>query len=393
MSQQLISRSPDLKRLLDEGYDIEIRSGHLLVKSVPYVDSSKTIVFGTLVCPLDVSGDVTQRPSSHQAYFAGNHPCRSDGTKITAFEHGSGRQALAKNVLIDHSFSAMPKEEGGYRDFYHKITHYASVISNPARELDPTIKAQGCDVIVPSEEISVFCYLDSATSRAGIGAIAAKLEHKKIAVVGVGGTGSYILDFVAKTPVAEIHLFDGDMFQNHNAFRTPGAPSIDELREKPSKVNYLQKLYSKMHRKIISHEIFLDEESIANLRSMDFVFLCLDRGSIKPILSQCMEEWDIPFIDVGMGLDTVDGFLRGIVRVTLSSPKKRDHYKKRVSMADAIADNVYSKNIQIAELNALNASLAIIKWKKYCGVYQDLEHEHCSAYTINGNTIANEDQA
>ena len=39
MSQQLISRNPDLRRLREEGYDIELRAGHLLVKGVPYVDA------------------------------------------------------------------------------------------------------------------------------------------------------------------------------------------------------------------------------------------------------------------------------------------------------------------------------------------------------------------
>ncbi|WP_318271316.1 ThiF family adenylyltransferase [Sphingobacterium cellulitidis] len=46
-----------------------------------------------------------------------------------------------------------------------------------------------------------------------------KLERQKIAIIGLGGTGAYILDMVAKTPVKEIHLFDGDSFDQHNAFR------------------------------------------------------------------------------------------------------------------------------------------------------------------------------
>ena len=33
-----------------------------------------------------------------------------------------------------------------------------------------------------------------------------KLELRKIAILGLGGTGSYVLYFVAKTPVREIHL-------------------------------------------------------------------------------------------------------------------------------------------------------------------------------------------
>src|SRR4051812_31985269 len=112
MSQQLINRNPDLKRLRDDGFDIEVRSGFLLVKAIPYVNSDRCVKFGTLVCPLDLAGDVTQKPSSHQAWFAGDHPCRSDGTKIPGIVHGSGRQVLAKGVIVDHSFSAMPKNEG-----------------------------------------------------------------------------------------------------------------------------------------------------------------------------------------------------------------------------------------------------------------------------------------
>lgn len=393
MLQQLISHSPDLKRLLEEGYDIEVRSGHLMMKAVPYVDAKQNVRRGTLVCPLDVAGDATQRPSNHQAFFAGDHPCYHDGTKLKALEHSSARQTLAQDVVIDHSFSTKPRENGGYRDFHHKMTHYAAVIANPARTIDPTATAQGCQLVEPSEQDSVFCYLDTASSRAGIAAITAKLEHKKLAIVGLGGTGSYVLDLVAKTPVGEIHLFDGDFFSNHSAFRAPGAPSIDELRERPLKVAHLAKQYSRMHRRIIPHDSFMEEKNVDQLRGLDFVFLCLDRSNNKVVLIQRMEEWSMSFIDVGMGVETVEDSLRGIVRVTISTPQMRTHVRKRVPLSEGNGENEYSRNIQIAELNALNAALAVIKWKKYCGIYQDLEHEHCCAYTINGNTIANEDQA
>ena len=47
MSHQIISRSPDLKQLRDEGYDIEVKSGYLFIKDVPYVGSDKRIASGT----------------------------------------------------------------------------------------------------------------------------------------------------------------------------------------------------------------------------------------------------------------------------------------------------------------------------------------------------------
>jgi hypothetical protein len=55
-------------------------------------------------------------------------------------------------------------------------------------------------------------------------------------------------------------------------------------------------------------------------------------------------------------------------------------------------DDEYRQNIQIAELNTLNAALAVIRWKKHLGFYVDLEHEFSSTYTIDGNILINEDQ-
>ena len=54
-------------------------------------------------------------------------------------------------------------------------------------------------------------------------AVTRKLSLKNVAIVGLGGTGSYVLDLVAKTPVRQIHLDDGDMFLQHNAFGSPSA--------------------------------------------------------------------------------------------------------------------------------------------------------------------------
>jgi len=99
------------------------------------------------------------------------------------------------------------------------------------------VKAQTFRVIESKPEESVFNYIDTNSSRAEVEAISDKLKGRKIGIMGLGGTGSYVLDLVAKTPADEIHLFDGDEFAQHNAFRAPGAPSVDQLRTPPPKVS------------------------------------------------------------------------------------------------------------------------------------------------------------
>jgi hypothetical protein len=131
-------------------------------------------------------------------------------------------------------------------------------------------------------------------------------------------------------------------------------------------------------------------ENVEDLRDMSFVFMCLE-GPAKQIILEKLEEFGLPFIDVGMGVYLSEGFLGGILRVTTSTPTQRNHVRKRVSFAGDADRNEYATNIQIAELNALNAALAVIKWKKLAGFYQDLDFEHHCTYTIGGNMLRNED--
>ncbi|MBO9749677.1 hypothetical protein J7431_21210 [Xanthomonas phaseoli pv. dieffenbachiae] len=58
MSSSLISRSPELQRLRDEGFDLDIRDNHLLVKGIAYVTVDKTVAVGTLVIALHLTADV-----------------------------------------------------------------------------------------------------------------------------------------------------------------------------------------------------------------------------------------------------------------------------------------------------------------------------------------------
>jgi hypothetical protein len=60
-------------------------------------------------------------------------------------------------------------------------------------------------------------------------------------------------------------------------------------------------------------------------------------------------------------------------------------------LGEADNDNDYDKNIQIADLNAFNAVLAVIKWKKLFGFYADQEKEFFSTYTIDCNMLISED--
>lgn len=393
MSHLLINHSPDLKKLRDEGFEVEIKGAYLLVHNVPYVNSKKEISFGSLVTNLSLTADITIRPDTHVIYFIGEHPCNKDGNIIEGIKHQSQEQNLDSNngLITNHSFSSRPPK-GYYDDYYEKITTYVKIIMSQAEAINPDVKVKTFKVIENDEISNVFNYLDTNSSRAEINDMSNRLSGLKIAIIGLGGTGSYVLDLVSKTSVKEIHIFDGDILYQHNAFRIPGAISKEELDCKPKKVSYHFDIYSKIHKKntIVPHDYYINSSNLEEILEMDFVFICIDNSDFKEILINKLIENNNKFIDTGIGVDVIDGLIKGSIRITASDSSKNDHVKNRISFSDDGNDD-YSQNIQIAELNSLNASLAVIKWKKMFNYYHDLTKDYNSIYNIDINNIINDE--
>jgi hypothetical protein len=340
-----------------------------------------------LVSDLNLSGDKVNPPRDHVVKWVGEHPCDQNGVQLPHLVNQTVNEKINDDLLATLSFSQKPSTP--YPDYYQKMLGYIGILQGFAHAIDPKATAITFAVVKDDEEESIFCYLDTATSRAGISAVNDKLKKGKIAIVGLGGTGAYVLDLVAKTPIEEIHLFDGDDFLQHNAFRSPGAPSIDDLRKKQKKVERFIEVYSKIRRNIFPHSKFIDETNVAELNQMGFVFLCIEGANKRVIVNHLIEN-KIPFIDVGMGLSNQDNTLGGLVRATTCTPERNQHANTRIDFGEG-EHNDYSQNIQIADVNALNACLAVIKWKKLRGFYVDLGHEYNTVYGIDTNTLANDE--
>lgn len=383
-----INRSPDLKQLVDEGYEIEVKGGHLIVHQIPYVNNSRQIKYGKLITTLALNNDVTMKPDTHVMGFIGEYPCNKDGSIITAIKHSNPNRQIEDGLVMNYTFSNKPQK--GYDNYHHKVTQYIKIISAPAQSIDKTISAQTFKVIECNEDESVFLYTDSNSSRANINQLNEKFKGQRIGVIGLGGTGSYILDMVAKTPVDEILLFDSDELLQHNAFRAPGAVSVETLNKRIRKVDYYAANYSQMRRGIKAFPEKVTEVNIDLLKDLSYVFICIDSNKAKSVIISKLREFGVPFIDTGLGVNMANNDLVGSLRVTVGTPEKHDHIPNRIGVSET-DDNEYATNIQIADLNALNALMAVIKWKKMCSFYQDLKKEHNSTFVINTGQLIHED--
>jgi len=372
-------RSEDLARLASDGYELELtQGGHLLVKQVPYRTEAGTVDYGKIISPIEMNGDITVNPvGDHSTWFSGTPPFTSRNQQLIGVIDPNP-QEVAPGLTAGCRLSCKRGDGTQYPDYYEKITTYVGLIGAAARGLDPDATAITHGPCVVDSTDWPFEYVDTASGRAGIGVISGKLAGSKIAIVGLGGTGSYILDLVAKCPVAEIHLYDGDVFSTHNAFRAPGAPSLDQLRAGQAKVDYLAAIYSNMKRNIVLHPYSLTASNAAELQGMSFVFLAMEGGDIKRDLVTALEAAQLPFVDASLGVvkTTQDDRLLANVEVNGSTVDNRQTVHDRVDFGILNEDDPYEANIQIAELNAMNAAFAVLWWKKLMGVY----HHHTLYY-------------
>lgn len=368
MSQQLINRNPDLQRLQSEGLALEIRDGQIYVHHVPYLNSMQEVCDGTLAFTFSAHGDILNPPSDHTAHWIGETPYSLNGAEVPSLVNSvqNGWNGHDKTLYLSLYPDSLPNRR--YPDTYTKVSAYYKTISGHAWAKDKISAAKIKNSVTVCSEDGVFEYQDTNSARAGIVGLTNRLKGKKVAIIGLGGSGSYLLDFLAKTPVEEIHLFDDDVFFTHNAFRAPGAPSLQELESGEYKVKYFAAKYSVMHRHIISHNEKINEENISSLFGMDMVFMCVDSVKVRNFISRHLMEHNIPFIDSGLGLMMRKDSLAGQVRVTSFDGLHDGHIYTSFGKED-VDDEMYATNIQVAELNCMAALLMFIRWKRHLGFY------------------------
>lgn len=388
MSHLQINLSPDIIKLRNCGYEVLIKDNHLVIENIPYVNSRKTVCKGVLISKLAINQNNILPSKDHTVFFQGDPPCNENGQTLNIINN-SNKHSLSPNLIADHMFSSKPT--GGYKDYFHKMSAYIDMISPYAELIDSQYTPRTFRVHKDKFDKSSLAYVDTNATRASIGGINSKIAGLKIGIIGMGGTGSYILDSVSKTEVSEIHIFDSDVFSQHNAFRSPGATSYVDLGEAKPKVNYFYEMYSKMHNGIKAHNYKITSSNLEVLNNLDFIFIAIDQSQIKKILFEHLEMQNINFIDVGMGVDIIDDKLMASVRTCASVNDRRDHVWDRVSFDIDGNQDIYSTNIQLNELNSLNANIAVIKWKSIYGIYQDIKGSLFSVFNSNVNQVINEE--
>lgn len=358
---QLASHNEYIANLEKQGYELDYIGGHLIIYGIPYLNEAGDLCYGDIASPVDQGKDyLIDKPSTHQVWFNGTMPYGLDGTQLRVSAIANPRQ-IVDGLSFPISFSC--KLEGrNYNSFSEKMDTYVDLISTPAVVKYEAPPQRGIETKAAEVE-SPLNYPDSMSGRSGINDLSHRLLRVRVGIVGLGGTGSYILDFISKTHLAEIRIFDDDIIHVHTLFRMPGALGKKVLGEQ--KVEVLKSIYSDFHSNITVQNVKLIDSNLHLLEGLDFVFVAVDDAPSRKLICRYLHENKIIFVDVGMGLYRSDKGLNGMVRATGGSLNDGDivfgtEYLPEVNPVD----NEYRTQPQISELNAMNAAMSVIRFKQ-----------------------------
>ncbi len=293
----------------------------------------------------------------------------ADGTPIGNLVGGDGK--TWSNISIHKGSQGSPEEDKSASDVVHRYAKHIVGAVSAAGYIEPAALAMSDPFHIPN----------TFEARAAIAPVQNRIRGQRIAIIGLGGTGAYLLDLICKTPVAKIHLLDSDCVDWHTLKRAPGAPTAEEIELIRAgsllKVDYYHAKYTALRDGIHPHPVRVDSPSVfAEFlvdHPIDFAFVCIDQltdgDSARQDAVYCaVMEAGVPFIDSGVSISLEDCAVRGAV-TTSAYDAGSDAWKDAIPNARLEGAAPGYRNVQLPEVNAAAATFAVMEWRRRTGQY------------------------
>ena len=130
------------------------------------------------------------------------------------------------------------------------------------------------------------------------------LSKLKIGVIGCSGTGSIVVEQLARLGVGHIVIVDPDVIEEKNLNRILNSKHSDVL-EKSSKVQIAKTAIGAMGftSKVTSiNDNLIQVDVVRDIASCDVVFGCVDGAEGRHVLNRLSSYYVIPYFDVGVAL-------------------------------------------------------------------------------------------
>jgi len=167
----------------------------------------------------------------------------------------------------------------------------AAVLGNTIQRLTPSRKREPTDTAdIYDRQIRMF-------GKVGQG----ELARCRVGIIGLGGIGSIVAEYLARLGVGEFRLVDDDRVEESNLSRIVGASASDALHG-TTKVTVAQRLILQGNDRANIHLVTDDvakESAAKELTSCDYLFLAADSMRARLVFNALVHQYFIPGVQLG----------------------------------------------------------------------------------------------
>ena len=127
------------------------------------------------------------------------------------------------------------------------------------------------------------------------------LEASKVAVIGLGGVGSLVTEYLARLGVGNLVLIDPEQIDESNLSRVVGATGVDvEICQLKTQIAVRHAREMAIHTNLQPIAGDVSRDSVAQLlRDCDFIFLAADSMRARLVVNALAHQYLIPTIQMG----------------------------------------------------------------------------------------------
>jgi molybdopterin-synthase adenylyltransferase len=148
-----------------------------------------------------------------------------------------------------------------------------------------------------------------------------KLEHLRIAIIGLGGTGSIVAQELVHLGVHDFLLLDPDVIETTNLNRVVGAIADDVGAPKVEvAARYIRTFNKNADVRCVTGDV-IQARVARELLDADFICCCTDSHGSRAVVQQVSYQYMVPCIDMGVTIAVRNGSVTHIYgRVQLLAP-------------------------------------------------------------------------
>ena len=211
------------------------------------------------------------------------------------------------------------------------------------------------------------------------------VAQERVTIVGLGGVGAWIADFVVKADAREIHGWDYDCIEPKNILRMPGGldPRVWIGR---SKTDWFQETYSLIHTNVHGHNVKVLPGNVQEvIEGTTFAFVAVDDADDRMLVCDALANARIPFVVAGLSLVRKDKRVKVAMRI-VTAHGGVSSWREAIPQVGQAGQDDYG-SLDLPDVYSMAAGWAVHAWRKVRGQFWQQKREECLDYSISEQSL------